>query len=581
MTSPVQEIKDRLDIAEFIRSYIPFIPAGKNFKALCPFHKEKTPSFMISPERQTWHCFGACGEGGDIFKFLMKYENLEFYEALKILAEKAGIELKKISPAEQRQFGVLYDINDSAKEFFKKKLEQSAESLKYLSGRGLKKETIEEFELGLSGSGFDELTRHLISAGFNIKDIERAGLNFKTERGSYIDRFRERIMFPIYNHFGKVVGFSGRILPEFEKPEIGKYVNSPETPIFNKSRLLYGFHKTKNHIREQKFALLVEGQMDFLMVYQDGVKNVAAVSGTALTADHLKTLRRLTDQAVLYFDNDEAGLNAAERSIDLTAANDFSVKILFLKEYKDPAEAVLKSPGELLGLVSKAKHAMEFYFDRYLTNDQRQTTNNLGNFKKNIRIILGKIKNLTSPVDRSYWLKELSLKTKIEEKALTEEMEQIRNEKLVMSYEKKELRTQNSALSALSRRELIAQRMISLIMIKESFQSQLKEYFDYLPGDYLIILKSLLKREKLSDERLSGLFNLISLRSSFEASIINEDKIDAEFQEILRNLQLEYLKDKRQGLMYLIKESEHRGEEGKTASVLKEFDEISKAMHNI
>ena len=581
MTSPVQEIKDRLDIAEFIRSYIPFIPAGKNFKALCPFHKEKTPSFMISPERQTWHCFGACGEGGDIFKFLMKYENLEFYEALKILAEKAGIELKKISPAEQRQFGVLYDINDSAKEFFKKKLEQSAESLKYLSGRGLKKETIEEFELGLSGSGFDELTRHLISAGFNIKDIERAGLNFKTERGSYIDRFRERIMFPIYNHFGKVVGFSGRILPEFEKPEIGKYVNSPETPIFNKSRLLYGFHKTKNHIREQKFALLVEGQMDFLMVYQDGVKNVAAVSGTALTADHLKTLRRLTDQAVLYFDNDEAGLNAAERSIDLTAANDFSVKILFLKEYKDPAEAVLKSPGELLGLVSKAKHAMEFYFDRYLTGDQRQTTNNLSDFKKNIRIILGKIKNLTSPVDRSYWLKELSLKTKIEEKALTEEMEQIRNEKLVMSYEKKELRTQNSALSALSRRELIAQRMISLIMIKESFQSQLKEYFDYLPGDYLIILKSLLKREKLSDERLSGLFNLISLRSSFEASIINEDKIDAEFQEILRNLQLEYLKDKRQGLMYLIKESEHRGEEGKTASVLKEFDEISKAMHNI
>ena len=159
MASPVQEIKDRLDIVEFIRSYIPLQPAGKNFKAPCPFHKEKTPSFIVSPERQTWHCFGACGEGGDVIKFLMKYENLEFYEALKILAEKAGIELKKISPAEQRQFGVLYDINDSAKEFFKKKLEQSTEVLKYLSERGLKKETIEEFELGLSVSGLDELTR--------------------------------------------------------------------------------------------------------------------------------------------------------------------------------------------------------------------------------------------------------------------------------------------------------------------------------------------------------------------------------------------------------------------------------------
>ena len=152
---------------------------------------------------------------------------------------------------------------------------------------------------------------------------------------------------------GKSSDFPGAILPKFEKPEIGKYVNSPETPIFNKSRLLYGFHKTKNHIREQKFALLVEGQMDFLMVYQDGVRNVAAVSGTALTADHLKTLRRLTDQAVLYFDNDEAGLNAAERSIDLTVANDFSVKILFLKEYKDPAEAVLKSPGNYSVLLAK------------------------------------------------------------------------------------------------------------------------------------------------------------------------------------------------------------------------------------
>ncbi|MDP3014800.1 MAG: DNA primase [bacterium] len=616
MISPVQEIKDRLDIAEFIRSYIPLVPAGKNFKAPCPFHKEKTPSFIVSPERQTWHCFGACAEGGDIFKFLMKYENLEFYEALKILAEKAGIELKKISPAEQRQFGVLYDINDSAKEFFKKKLEQSAESLKYLLERGLKKETIEEFELGLSGSGFspyglpmrdvpqgqrspegrDELTKYLINSGFNIKDIERAGLNFKTERGSYIDRFRERIMFPIYNHFGKVVGFSGRILEssivDGQQSTVApaKYINSPETPIFNKSRLLYGFHKTKNHIREQKFALLVEGQMDFLMVYQDGVKNVAAVSGTALTVDHLKTLRRLADQLVLYFDNDEAGLNAAERSIDLAAANDFSVKILFLKEHKDPAEAVLKSPGKLLGLIDEAKHAMEFYFDRYLQSADKRGLNadlrgNINEFKKNIRIILGKIKNLTSPVERGYWLKELSLKTKIEEKALAEEMAQF-NARTNADYKRTNTDSQYKSVSSpyesvLSRRELIAQRMISLIMIKEDFQSQLEEYFGYLPDDYSIILKSLLKREKLSDERLSGLFNLISLRSSFEASIIDEDKIDAEFQEILRNLHLEYLKDKRQGLMCLIKESEHRGEEGKTASVLKEFDEVSKAMHSI
>ena len=377
MTSPVQEIKERLDIVDFIRSYIPLLPAGKNLKALCPFHKEKTPSFMVSPERQTWHCFGACGEGGDIFKFLMKYENLEFYEALKILAEKAGIELKKISPAEHKQFNVLYEINEAAKKFFVGQLAEGVnkEALKYLKDRGLKKETIEEFELGFSPASFDNLSHYLINLGFDVKDVERAGLNYKNDRGSYIDRFRERIMFPIYNHFGKVVGFSGRLLPHLEKPEIGKYVNSPETLIFNKSRLLYGFHKTKEAIRRLKSAVLVEGQMDFLMLYQEGVKNLAAASGTALTNEHLKTFKRLTDRLILFFDNDEAGLKAVERAIDLGISNDFNIRVLILKDYKDPAEAAQKSPSSILELLEKTESATEFYFRRYLQDFQFPISN--------------------------------------------------------------------------------------------------------------------------------------------------------------------------------------------------------------
>src|SRR3989344_1677351 len=201
--TPIEQIKDKIDIVEFIRSYIPLSPAGKNFKALCPFHKEKTPSFIISPDRQTWHCFGSCSEGGDIFKFLMKYENLEFYEALKILSEKAGIELKKISPIEQRQFDVLYEINEAAKNLFKKNLKENKEATDYLINRGLKNEIIEEFEIGYAFPEFDKLTMALIKEGFNVRDIERAGLNFKTEKGGYVDRFRGRIMFPIFNHFGK------------------------------------------------------------------------------------------------------------------------------------------------------------------------------------------------------------------------------------------------------------------------------------------------------------------------------------------------------------------------------------------
>ncbi len=579
MTSPIQEIKERLDIVEFIRSYIPLLPAGKNFKAPCPFHKEKTPSFMVSPERQTWHCFGACGEGGDIFKFLMKYENLEFYEALKILAEKAGIELKKISPMEHKQFGVLFDINEAAKEFFKKELERSAESLKYLKERGLKKETIEELELGFSPNGFDDLSRYLINLGFNIKDIERAGLNYRNERGSYVDRFRNRIMFPLYNHFGKAVGFSGRILPDLEKPEIGKYVNSPETPIFNKSKLLYGLHKTKDSIRKTRSVVLVEGQMDFLMAYQDGVKNLAATSGTALTGEHLKTLKRLTDELVFFFDNDEAGLNAAERAIDLAGASDFNVKILVLKDFKDPAEAVEKSPGILVEFINKTKPAMEFYFDRYLTDDQRSTINDFGDFKKNIRVILGKIKILSSAVERAHWLKELSLKTGVDERALAEEMIALKSE--IQNTKSGTITQLPNYPITRTRRELIAQRLIGLAMIRENFHNQIREYYDYLPEEYLMILKSLFEKVKLENEQLVNLLNIISLRSSFEASVLDEEKIDDEFQELLRQLRLEYLKEKRKNLIYRIKEAEKSGEEEKVVLVMKEFDEVSRALQNI
>ena len=584
MTSPVQEIKERLDIVDFIRSYIPLTPAGKNLKALCPFHREKTPSFMVSPERQMWHCFGSCGEGGDIFKFLMKYENLEFYEALKILAEKAGVELKKISPAEHKQFGILYDISQSAKDFFKKQLEQSTETLNYLKERGLKKETIEEFELGLAPNKFDDLSRYLTNSGYDIKDVERAGLIFKTERGSYVDRFRERIMFPLYNHFGKVVGFSGRVLPrlEAEKPELGKYINTPETLIFNKSRILYGFHKTKKHILEQKSVVLVEGQMDFLMAYQDGVKNVIATSGTALTFDHLKTIRRLAEQLILCFDNDEAGFNAVERAIDLANANDFNVKILTLQDFKDPAEAAQKSPGALAGLIKETKPAMEFYFERYL---KEKVKLELPEFKKKIRIVLAKIKNLASAVERAQWLKELSQRTKIEEKTLAEEMEQLKT----LNYAEKnaELRRNSprqsaSSLreSACSRRELICQRLISLAILDKDFQERINEHLDYFLEDYSLILKCLREEAKLEDERLNNLLNLISLRSSFESSILDPEKIEKEFQELLHQLRIEYLKEKRQGLTGLIKEAEGTGDETKVASVLKEFNEVSKSIQN-
>src|SRR3989344_711085 len=233
-----QLIKEKLDIVDFLRNYLELKPAGKNFKARCPFHQEKTPSFMVSPERQTWHCFGTCGEGGDIIKFLMKYENLEFYDALKILAEKAGVELRSNGDRDFQSTNNLYRVMEEAKNFFKENLARADKVREYLKDRGLNQETIEEFEIGVAMDGSDLLTKHLIKKGFNIQDIEKAGLALKTERGTYWDRFRARIMFPIFNHVGKVVAFTGRVLPGNDHTNIGKYVNSPETPIFQKSKVL-------------------------------------------------------------------------------------------------------------------------------------------------------------------------------------------------------------------------------------------------------------------------------------------------------------------------------------------------------
>lgn len=372
-SSTTELIKSKLDIAEVLKGYITLHPAGKNLKALCPFHGEKTPSFIVSPDRQTWHCFG-CNTGGDIFTFVMKYENLEFGEALRLLAEKAGVELKHENPAEYRFTGLLYDLNDLATQFFRKAFAAAPVAQEYIKGRGLTAETIEEFEIGWAPNEPEALTMALLNGNRAApQDLIQAGLSFKTERGLMLDRFRGRIMFPIHNHMGKVVGFTGRILPQLDQGNMGKYINSPETPIFQKSKLLYGFWKSKEGIRDAKAAVLVEGQMDYLMSWQSGVRNVIASSGTALTADHLRTVHRLAEELVLSFDNDTAGSDAAERAIDLAEANDFSVKIAMIEvpgapagSIKDAADAVKADPESMKRAVAHAIPAPEFYFKKYL-----------------------------------------------------------------------------------------------------------------------------------------------------------------------------------------------------------------------
>jgi DNA primase len=559
--TPSELIKEKLDVVEFLKGYLPLTPAGKNFKALCPFHKEKTPSFMVSPERQTWHCFG-CNLGGDIFAFLMRYENLEFGEALRILAEKAGIELKRVSPAEYKYVGLLYDLNEAAKKFFQKRLEESLIAKKYLAERGLKKETIEEFEIGFAPNEPDTLTIHFLNAGNSPDDLLRAGLSFKTERGMQLDRFRGRIMFPIHNHVGKVVGFTGRILPQLETAEIGKYVNSPETPIFQKSKLLYGFFKTKNFIREAGSAFLVEGQMDFLMSWQAGVKNVIASSGTALTPDHLRVLRRLTDQLVLSFDSDAAGSEAGERAIDLAEANDFNVQVAAFAGYKDPAEAVQADPGSAAKAIQNAKPAPEFYFDKYLSKGGAERHGR--EYLKNLRAVLGKIKTIASPVERSFWFKELSRRVGVEEKTLIEEAEKLEGKKIGSRQIAAE--AAEGLEQKFSRRELLGQRLLSAAVARNDF-AILDGLASCLGASCQRIYEILKKGErKATNPAEDELINLIVLRG--------ESLIDSEIEELKSYLKREYCKDRRRELTALVREAEASGDEIKLQSALEEVNNL-------
>jgi DNA primase len=575
MPSPTTElIKSRLDVVDFLRGYMVLNPAGRNFKGLCPFHKEKSPSFMVSPDRQSWHCFG-CGLGGDIFAFVMRYENIEFGDALRLLAEKAGVELKRENPAEYKYSGLLYDLNEEAKNFYKKMLAASPVAHKYLEERGLAKETIETFEIGWAPNEMEGLSMHLLNQQHSPQDLLQAGLSIKTERGMMLDRFRGRIMFPIHNHLGRVVGFTGRILPQFDKGDMGKYVNSPETPIFQKSKLMYGFWKTKDAIRETKSAVLVEGQMDFLMSWQAGVKNVIASSGTALTADHLRTLRRFADELILNFDNDVAGSDAAERAIDLAESNDFSVKVAILKGFKDAADAVKADPRNVERAVQGAIPAPEFYFQKYLPHLRSETTtaaapdHNLFSTRDGIvhlRAILQKLRAMASPVERSFWMHELVKRTGVDEHALMEEAQKIASVSSSNLHEKKE---EMPAKMDRPRQELLAEDLLVRAYAINDF-SLLDDCAEFLLPFQKELLKMLRDGALRSeDPRIDEAMERIMLQSSN-----NPERDDARIASLKAQIKKEYYKERRRMLSRAIKNAEANGNEGELAAALAELSAL-------
>ncbi len=568
MSREVDLIKEKLNLVDFLRSYLTLLPAGKNLKGLCPFHNEKTPSFMVSPERGVWHCFG-CGLGGDIIKFAMLYEHLEFPEALRFLGEKAGIPIQTLSPAQQREFGILYDLQNVAKNFYKEALLKNSDARQYLKSRGLTEETIGEFDLGYAPGG-ETLVLHLLHEGFDVSDVVRAGLAQKNVRGLYRDKFAGRAMFPIQNQVGKTVAFTGRLLPDDSSVknatvELPKYLNSPETPIFNKSRVLYGFDKTKQFIAEAKSAMIVEGQMDFLMAWQTGVKNIVAVSGTGLTPQHLERLRSLADTVLVSFDNDEAGLRALERGLANFHNMDFHVKVVDLGEFKDPADACLADPAFFKQAVDWAKPAMKYIMGVYFS-PKVWKEGDIPLQKRILRHLLGEVKTLKSAVEQNIWIKEMAMLSGISENALSEELSSLGGGEKAGGDDETAV-----AAPDLDRVSAVVKRLVALALTSAEFLAKLKEYQALLPENYAAIL---------DDPGAEG-STFLEFQGAYEFGDLDEDKKCKEFSDLIRRLQSFGFKKELAGIKKALKSPEAQASEAETEKLLNRFSEVTRKMNEL
>lgn len=408
-----EEIKSKLDIIEVIREYVPVKAVGANFQALCPFHNENTPSFVISPEKQIWHCFG-CGRGGDVFSFVMEKEGLGFMETLRLLAPKAGVVLKYENQQEYSERNHLLDILELAGKYYAHILAtpvgQSARE--YLLKRDLTEETIKDWQLGYSQDTWDSLykflkERPLSGKKYTDEEIFLAGLITKKEGGrGYYDRFRDRIMFPIWDVNNNIIAFTARVNPAKEKTEkMGKYINSPQTKVYDKSRVLFALNKAKKAIREADLVIVVEGQMDVIACHQHGFKNVVASSGTALTTEQVALIKRFTSNVALLFDMDAAGQLAADRGIKEVLAQELNLKIIVLSTGKDPDECLRNNPEDFSQAVVSAKPMLEYYFEKISAGLDLEELDNKRAVRDKMFIMIDLVINKS---EQGYWLKKIS-----------------------------------------------------------------------------------------------------------------------------------------------------------------------------
>jgi len=566
--SSVDQIKSKIDIVSLISSYIKLEKVGTNFKGRCPFHNEKTPSFFVSPDRGNYYCFG-CHAKGDIFTFVEEFEGLDFIGSLKVLADKAGVELEQYKTGEKSEKEKLFSVLEKAVFFYEQKLGDNKDALSYLYLRGITNETIKNFRIGYAPNDWRELLNFLKDKGVSEKDMLAVGL-VKQKDGAlsmgnlYYDTFRGRIMFPISDSSGRVVGFSGRILvPDLKSP---KYLNTPETTLFNKSEILFGLDKAKSDIKLKDYSILVEGQMDLVMMHQVGLTNTVASSGTALTSMHLTKLRRLSERVMMSFDSDNAGFSASDRSAKIALSLGMDLKLVQMPIGKDPADLAKENPEELKECFRNSKAIVDFYVDTLLSKDLPPKELAIEIRKK----VLPYIAQMKDKTDQAHFVKSIMKKTFLNEEALWEDLKKINVSENIYS-------SSPNASPPAKRVDTIERKIYGLILWKQNKKE------DESALDRIDILK---RAEDILKNRLQELEKIFEKEKDLllfetESYYDNNNNVEKDVDELLVSLEEEYLKKELGIAMINLQKAEQKRESGEVLKFLEECQRISQRINTI
>jgi len=576
MSDPVQQIKDRLNIVDVVSAYVELHKAGRHFKGKSPFTNEKTPSFYVSPDRGMYYCFST-SQGGDMFTFIQTMDGVDFKEALKILAEKANVELVPVSPQRKSERDRLYAVMEAATVFYVSKLGTAPSMKKYLTDRGLNETSLKSWRIGFAPgppeSGWTIVKEHLLAKGFTDSEILKAGLSKLSDKGKEpYDVFRNRIMFPLFDQNGHVVGFSGRTTEAGS--DIPKYVNSPETELYKKSELLFGYDKAKKGIRNLDFSLIVEGQFDVVMSHQAGYNNTVAVSGTALTLFHVQLLERLSKKVVLALDGDKAGLAAVKRAAELMLKRGLDVKVAALTGGMDPADLVLKDSKEYKKAIGKSTHVIEFLLESLQREVRDERTFKLRSRDEVIPYLL----LLPNHIDQDYFEGRLADKLKTTKEAIHYEVERL-------SEQKKRIPENNT--------EIVSSDISTAKLKSVDPQTRQRSLLTYLLGSVSllpVLVQAVIINilEEVTQKKKNELDDLIAAPEQAEVLFRNEAFLDKnprrifedEFIHSLNQLRETVVRQNLKIARYKLEEAEKLGETDKVKMAVEAVTMLQKTLQS-